>query len=233
MGAVDFQTFLEPLGRTFFIYTVTAVAGLLDRTVPDCQEVCSPIPSSGHCLSFHPHCCVNKGQSTENLLRPLISWLTGASDPANLQLLMLSAFPIFPCSWKSSTSPAFQMTVPALPHLLPYLCKLLHSSSLCSSYSIICPTSLPYHPPFFSFILFYTNIPQHFCSFSYLQTSFLLPFSMILCQIRFHLIPFHACVTGSLISVLFSVRVLFWILSGLLLSLLASELTTNSARKKI
>lgn len=63
-----------------------------------CQENCSPIPSSGCCLPSHPHCYVNKEQSTKNLLRPLISWLTGTSDPANLQLLMISAFPISPCS---------------------------------------------------------------------------------------------------------------------------------------
>lgn len=102
MGAVDFQTLLWLSGKNCCIYAVTAVPGLLDRMVLGCQEDCSPIPSSGHCLPSHPQCYVNKGQSTENLLRPLISWLTGAPDPANLQLLMLSAFPISPCSCKSS-----------------------------------------------------------------------------------------------------------------------------------
>lgn len=213
MGAVDFQTLLRLLGRTFFIYTVTAVTGLLDRTVSGCQEVCSPSPNSGHCLSSCPHCYVNKGQSTENLLRPLISWLTGASDPANLQLLMLSAFPSSPCSWKSSTSPAFQMTVLVLPICFP---KLLPSSSLCFSYSIICPMSLPYCPPFFSFILIHINIPQHLCSFSYLQTSFLLPFSMILCTDKVSLYPFP-CMCQWQLDFSVSFRVLFWILSELLL----------------
>lgn len=134
MGAVDFQTFLGLLGRTCFICAVAAVIGLVGRTFPGCQEDSSPIPSSGNCLPSHPYCYVNTGQSTENLQRPLISQLTGAPDPANLQLLMLPAFPISPCSWKSSIC----------LQLFKWLFQFLH---ICFP---ICGNCFSHHPSAFS-----------------------------------------------------------------------------------
>lgn len=86
-------------------------------------------------------------------------------------------------------SPAFQITVLALPHFLPYLWQPLPSLSLCFSYSIICSTR-PVFLPFFSFTLFHINIPDHLFSFTYFQTLFLLPFSVTLCPDKVSLYPF-------------------------------------------
>lgn len=235
MGAIDFQTFLGHLERNCFIYTVMAVTGLLERTVPGCQEDCSPIPGSGHCLPSHPHCYVNKGQSTENLLRPLI-WLTGVSEPANLQLLMLSAFPISPCSWKLS------ICLQLFKWLFQPFCICFPICGNCFTHHIpllFLLSHMPHEPaipsaflPFFSFILIRFNTPEHLCSFSYLQTSFILPFSMILCPDKVSLYPFSHVSVAIWVQCLLLSKFCFrsWVDASS--PLLASELTINSARGK-
>lgn len=222
MGATDFQAFLGLLGRTCFIYTVTAVTGLLDRTVPGCQEDRSPIPSSGHCLPSHPHCYVNQGKALQ-ICWDL--WSPGSQEPLILLICSCSCFQHSPslyapenhpyvssfsndCSSSSTFASLFVATVSLI-------------ISLCFSYSIICPMSLPYHllfslsSPLFSF----TSI--HLSTFAASHTS-RLPFSFhspwFSTQTRSHFIPFHTCVTGNLSSVPLSFKVLFQILSWLLLS---------------